>query len=181
MAPNHPEAWHLRAFREKFPDNLHHGHIAIELSKVAPDMPCLEFSGKSNAFAREKINVAAPQNLTEMTPQQWPTGPDGDTEMTNFIQHTTSSTRQEHLKHTLRHCRKTSCRNHSHRSTCPCFCTRQQKDPNRIPFAQVQKGLCDGEAACLICAGTSPCCGNRLQMFFPSWYDRHALTSSRTE
>ena len=28
------------------------------------------------------------------------------------------------------------------------------KDPNRIRFAQAQKGLCDGEADCLICAGT---------------------------
>ena len=27
------------------------------------------------------------------------------------------------------------------------------KDPNRIRFAQAQKGLCDGKADCLICAG----------------------------
>ena len=27
------------------------------------------------------------------------------------------------------------------------------KDPSRIHFAQAQKGLCDGEADCLICAG----------------------------
>ena len=52
--PEHPEACTCKPFREKFPDSLHDGHIAIELCKVAPDVPCLEFSGKSNVLPDQK-------------------------------------------------------------------------------------------------------------------------------
>ena len=100
--PDHPEACTCAQFREKFPDNLRHGHIAIELSKVAPDMPCLEFSGKSNVLPDQKTLMMQLRKAI----QRWhrsnglPVPRDEDTEMTNFIQQQLTQHHQ-HAKNTL--------------------------------------------------------------------------------
>ena len=100
--PDHPEACTCAQFRKKFPDNLRHGHIAIELSKVAPDMPCLEFSGKSKVLPDQKTLTTQLRKAI----QKWhrsnglPVSRDEDTEMTNFIQQQITQ-HQQHAKNTL--------------------------------------------------------------------------------
>ena len=86
--PDQTEACTCQPFREKFPDNLHGGHIAIELCKVAPDVPCLQFSGKSNVLPNQKTLATQLRKAI----QRWrrsnglPVPRDADTEMNTFIQ-----------------------------------------------------------------------------------------------
>ena len=100
--PEHPEACACAQFREKFPDNLHHGHIAVILSKVAPDIPCLEFSGKSNVLPDQKTLTTQLRKAI----QRWhrsnglPVPRDEDKEMTNFIQQQITQ-HQQHATNTL--------------------------------------------------------------------------------
>ena len=88
--------------REKFPHSLHDGHIAIELCKVAPDVPCLEFSGKSNVLPDQKTLAVQLRKAI----QGWhrsnglPVPRDVDTEMTTFIRQQLAQ-HQQHATHTL--------------------------------------------------------------------------------
>ena len=100
--PEHPEACTCQPFREKFPHSLHDGHIAIELCKVAPDVPCLKFSGKSNVLPDQKTLAVQLRKAI----QRWhrsnslPVPRDEDTEMTTFIQQQLAQ-HQQHATNTL--------------------------------------------------------------------------------
>ena len=100
--PEHPEACTCKPFKEKFPDNLHDGHIAIELCKVAPDVPCLEYSGKSNVLPDQKTLASQLRKAI----QRWrrsnglPVPKDEETGMINFIQQQLAQ-HQQHAKNTL--------------------------------------------------------------------------------
>ena len=100
--PEHPEACACKPFREKFSDNLHDGHIAIELCKVAPDVPCLEYSGKSNVLPDQKTLASQLRKAI----QRWhrsnglPGPKDEETGMINFIQQQLAQ-HQQHAKNTL--------------------------------------------------------------------------------
>ena len=100
--PEHPEACTCKPFGEKFPDNLHDGHIAIELCKVAPDVPCLEYSGKSNVLPDQKTLASQLRKAI----QRWhrsnglPGPKDEETGMINFIQQQLAQ-HQQHAKNTL--------------------------------------------------------------------------------
>ena len=100
--PEQAEACTCQPFREKFPDNLHGGHIAIELCKVAPDVPCLQFSGKSNVLPDQKTLATQLRKAI----QRWHRSNgllvprDADTEMNTFIQQQLTQ-HQQHAASTL--------------------------------------------------------------------------------
>ena len=100
--PDHPEACTCKLVAEKFPDSLHNGHIAIELCKVAPDMQCLEYSGKSNVLPDQKTLTLQLRKAI----QRWhrsnglPVPKDEEPEMIDFIQQQLTQ-HQQHATHTL--------------------------------------------------------------------------------
>ena len=93
----------MPAVQGKFPDDLHGGHIAIELCKVAPDVPCLQFSGKSNVLPDQKTLATQLRKAI----QRWRRSNglpvpirDADTEMNTFIQQQLTQ-HQQHATNTL--------------------------------------------------------------------------------
>ena len=99
--PDHCDACTCQLLAGKFPECLHNGHIAIELCKVAPDMQCPEYSGKSNVLPdRKSLTVQLRKAI-----QTWhrsnglPIPKNEEPEMTDFIQQQLTE-HEQHATHT---------------------------------------------------------------------------------
>ena len=71
--PNNQVNCACKQFATRFPESLHNGHVAIELSKVAPDsrheIPGI-FREIQRATRPKNIDDAAPKSHSKMAPQQ---------------------------------------------------------------------------------------------------------------
>ena len=100
--PSLPATCTCAQFAAQYPQHIHNGHVVIELSKVAPDMKCLEFSGKSNVLPDDKtLSTQLRKSI-----QRWrrsngiPAPKDDEPEMVSFIKQQMAE-HQQYAKHTL--------------------------------------------------------------------------------
>ena len=100
--PEIPGTCTCSQFATQFPEHIHNGHVVIELFKVAPDMRCLEFSGKSNVLPDDKTLTTQLRKSI----QRWrrsngvPAPKDDEPEMVSFIKQQLAQ-HQQYATHTL--------------------------------------------------------------------------------